>query len=136
MNGKRKWQITLTEEQMCFMTNALEDWHRFICGQCELHSATSYIEPAERMHKVQEILDRQVKPLMFPELTFGQSYSWCGGHKNPYLHKAQAMSYMLYREMRHQLTLANPSSDWNTYRRETLTCEEQGEMIKVRLLDE
>ena len=134
MNKDRKWQITLTEEQMCLMINALEDWHRFICGQCGLFNATSYIEPSRAMHEAREILDMQVKPLMFPELTYGQNYSWNGGHADPYLNKAQAMSYLLYREMLHRLTLANNPKDWNIYKSETLTCSEQGPMIKVELL--
>lgn len=136
MNPKRKWQITITEEQMCLMINALEDWHRFVSGDCQLFNATSFIEPIKTMHEVREILDRQVKPLMFPELSYGQNYSWCGGHPDPHLNKAQAVSYMLCREMRHQLTIANPPAHWSVYQSPTLMCEEQGELIKVEPLKE
>lgn len=134
MNKHRKWQITLTEEQLCLMMNAIEDWHRFVCGQCSMGNATSFIE-SKAMHEVREILDKQVKPAMFPELSLQQSYSWCGGHPNPNMSKVAAISYMLYREMRHKLTLADDNSpDWSVYKYETPTCEEQGPMIKVQLL--
>lgn len=134
MNKNRKWQITLTEEQLAFMANIIDDWHRFICGDCRLHNATSYIESCETMHQVRDILDKDVKHEMFPELTYGENYSWNGGHKNPHLNEAQAMSYMLYREMRHQLALANSKGLCNVYLSETLTCPAQGPMIKVELL--
>lgn len=132
MNKDRKWQITLTEEQMCVMMGALEDWHRFISGQCSMDFATSYIDSPKAMHLAREILDKQVKPTMFPELSLNASYSWCGGQPNPHMSKVAAMSYMLYREMRHQLTLTDYPNTESVYKSKTLTCEEQGPMIDVR----
>ena len=134
MNKDRKWRITLTEEQMCVMMAALEDWHRFVSGQCSMGYATSYIDSPMNMHLARTILNEQVKPLMFPELTRGESYSWNGGQPNPHLSQAAAISYLLYREARHQLTLASNPKVWNCYESETLTCAEQGKMIKVELL--
>lgn len=132
----RKWRIELTEEQLCVMINALEDWHRFISGQCSMDYATSYIDTPKAMHMTRKLLDEQVKPAMFPELALNASYSWCGGQPNPYMSKAAAMSYVIYREARHKMTLANGSSDWSVYRTETLTCEAQGPMVKVEPVDE
>lgn len=135
MKKQRKWQITLTEEQMCVLMDAVEDWHRFICGECSMSNATSYIGNTA-MHKTREILDKQVKPAMFPELYLNQSYKWCGGQTNQHMSKDAAISYMIYREIRHQLTLADKQKHYSVYESETLTCEEQGPMIKVRPLDE
>lgn len=131
----RRWKIELTEEQLVVMINALEDWHRFISGQCSMDFATSYIEPTEQMSKVKDLLDNQVKPTMFPELDINESYSWCGGQPNESLSKIAAMSYLIYREARHQLILTKDVPNWNVYRNETLTCEEQGPMIKVEPID-
>lgn len=131
----RRWKIELTEEQLVVMINALEDWHRFISGQCSMDFATSYIKPTEQMFKVKDLLDNQVKPTMFPELDINESYSWCGGQPNESLSKIAAMSYLIYREARHQLILTKDVPNWNVYRNETLTCEEQGPMIKVEPID-
>lgn len=132
----RKWRITLTEEQLYVLINAVEDWHRFICGQCSMDYATSFIDSPKGMSLARELLDKQVKPAIFPELQINESYSWCGGQPNPYISRAAAISYMLYRECRHKLTLASNQKDWNVYKSETLTCDEQGPMIKVELIDE
>lgn len=135
MKKQRLWQITLTEEQMCVLMSAVEDWHRFICGECSMNYATSYIDnPA--MHKARDILNNQVKPAMFPELYLGQCYKWCGGQPNPHMSKDAAISYMIYREIRHQLTLADKPKHYSVYEGETLRCGEQGQMIKVKPLDE
>lgn len=136
MNKDRKWRITLTEEQLSLMMNAIEDWHRFICGQCTMDFATSFISEPKRMHRVREILGKDIEATMFPELSLNSFYRWCGGQPNPHMSKAAAMSYMLYREIRHRLTLASNPKEWNVYRSETLTCEEQGPLIKVELIDE
>lgn len=45
--------------------------------------------------------------------------------------EAAAISYLLYREARHQLTLANPPKHYDIYLSDTLTCDEQGPMIKA-----
>lgn len=40
------------------------------------------------------------------------------------------------RRWRIELTLASDAPYWNVYRGETLTCEEQGPMIKVEMIKE
>lgn len=130
----RRWRIELTEEQLRVMIKALEDWHRFISGQCSMGYATSFIPEPKAMHTVREILDRDVKAVMFPELGYGHSYSWCGGQPNPYMSEAAAITYLLYREARHQLTLASEPKCWDVYKSETLACAAQGPMIKVELI--
>lgn len=128
---KKKYSITMTESQLRLMINALEDWHRFLCGQCEMSNATSYIMDT---HTARENLDKYVRPYIVPELKYrGSSYGWdgrncpLGGQR-----KAIAMSYLLYREPLHYLTThSDEDMSWNVYNGETLTCEEQGEMIKI-----
>lgn len=132
----RKWQLVLTEEQLAVMIGALEDWHRFICGDCRLDYATSFIHPFENRNKVREILDTQVKSAMFPELTRGQNYSWNGGQSDADMSRVAAITYMIYREARHRLALAYDSRSWNVYRSDTLTCAEQGPLIRLNPLPE
>lgn len=130
----RLWQITLTQRQMCLMMNALEDWHRFLCGQCSMAYATSFIDSPKRMRLTRDLLDCEVKSAMFPELEPGASYSWDGGQPNTHMSEAAAMSYLLYREIRHQLALTTKPTDYSVYLSPTLTCDQQGPMIEVKPL--
>ena len=127
----RKFRITMTEEQLRLMCAAVEDWHRFLCGQCEMSNATSYVEDC---HEAREALQTAVRPYIVPELPYvGSSYGWSGG-SCPLEHqrRAIAMSYLLYREPVHFLTVnAEQKMDWNVYNSETLTCPEQGPMITI-----
>jgi len=127
---EKKYQITLTEDQMRLVSNALEDWSRFVAGQCEMEFATSLVYDSR---KVKDILHDQVKPAMFPELALNESYGWSGSTcKNDFQRKAIAMSYMLYREIIHYLTVNNGKDmSWSTYNSPTLTCPEQGPLIKI-----
>lgn len=133
MSKQKLWRITLTEEQMCVLIDAVEDWHRFISGQCEMDNATSLLDDKARRY-TRDILHNKVKAVMFPELSRNQSYSWCGGQPNTQMSKEAAISYMLYREMRHRLALEENMQHYNVYQSETLTCSQQGPMIKVRPL--
>ena len=132
----KKYRITLTEEQLCLMLSAVEDWHRFLCGQCEMSYATSYIKDT---HAAREALQTHVRPFIVPELTHpGSSYGWSGGRcPNEHQRRAIAMSYMLYREPVHFLTVnAKEHMDWNVYNSDTLTRPEQGPMIKIEEVKE
>lgn len=136
MTKSRKWRITLTEEQLCVLTSAIEDWHRFICGQCSMDHATSFIDAPRNMRVVRELLDKHVKPVMFPELHLNAAYSWDGGQPNPHMSKAAAISYAIYREALHQMTLADHPDGTSCYLSPTLRCDEQGPMIKVERIKE
>jgi hypothetical protein len=121
----------MTEEQLRLMCDAVEDWHSFLAGQCEMSNATSYIE---NTHAAREALHTHVRPYIVPELPHpNSSYGWSGGScPNEHQRKAIAMSYMLYREPVHFLTVnAEQKMDWNVYNSETLTCPEQGPLIKI-----
>ena len=130
---EKKYRITLTETQLRLMIDAVEDWHRFLAGQCEMSNATSYIEPTDNMHECREILRKQIHPLVTPRLSLNASYGWSGSTcSNEHQRKAIAMSYMLYRESLHFLTInSGEDMSWNVYNSETLTCPEQGDLIKI-----
>ncbi len=127
---EKKYRVTMTESQLRLMSDAVEDWHRFLAGQCEMYNATSYIEDANDMHECRRTLDLQVRPYVVHR---GSGYNWSGmGCPNKHQRKAIAMSYMIYREVLHYLTTHNGKDmSWNTYNSETLTCEEQGPMITI-----
>jgi hypothetical protein len=130
MKKEKKYRITMTESQLRLMINAVEDWCRFLGGQCEMNNATSMVD---NMHEAQENLMTFVKPHITPLLPRNASYGWSGGAcPNERQRKAIAMSYMLYREPLHYLTVHSEyKMDWNVYNSETLTCPEQGEMIHI-----
>ena len=131
MKKEKRYRITMTESQLRLMMAAVEDWHRFLAGQCGMDNATSYIEDC---HAARENLETYVCPYIVPELKYrGSSYGWSGGQcPKEHQRKAIAMSYMLYREPMHYLTTHNGKDmSWNCYNSETLTCHEQGPLVKI-----
>lgn len=137
---EKRYTITCTEEQLRLISQAVEDWHRFLAGECELLHATSFVEPSSNMHEVQEILNNRVRPYIVPELAtyYGSAYKWNGGNcPNEWQRKAIAMSYGIYRQILHFFALKrakedNKLLDWNTYTSATLQCEEQGPLIQIK----
>lgn len=129
---EKKYTITCTEKQLHMIADAVEDWHRFLAGQCELSNATSLIQSTKDMHQCRELLDTQVRPYIVPELVSrGSSYSWDGGDcPNPYQRKAIAMSYGIYRQILHFFALKS-NNGYNVYNSPTLTCTEQEGLIKI-----
>jgi hypothetical protein len=126
----RRWTIELSEPQLRLLANAVEDWHRFLAGQTEMSHACAVldngIELSQRLAALQ--------PMVTPKLGRGASYGWDGGDcPNAHQRKAIAMSYCLYREIAHQLTLAGGRQSWSVYQSPTLTCEEGGELPIVKL---
>lgn len=134
MNKDKLYTITCTEEQLRFISYAVEDWHRFLAGQCEMDYATSYIEPTDAMHECREILRKQIHPLVTPLLSLNSSYGWDGSTcPNKAQKKAIAMSYGIYREIKHYFATQNPNG-WDVYQSETLTCPDTGTLIKIKEL--
>lgn len=70
----KRYSIEVSEEQLRLIANAVEDWHRFLCGQCELHHATSRLD---NYHEVNDALMENVEPLIAP-YGRGSSYGWNG----------------------------------------------------------
>lgn len=128
-----KYQITCSKEQLMMIANAMEDWHRFLGGQCEMQNATMHL-PCGDYHAAQYALNEYVRPHIVPELGRGAYYKWNGGScPNEYQRKAIAMSYGIYREIRHFMAVLNNQD--NVYTSETLTCEEQGELITIKQIE-
>lgn len=133
---EKKYRITMTESQLRLMMEAVEDWHRFLAGQCDMDNATAYIEDC---HEARKNLDTFVRPYIVPELKHrGSSYSWDGGQcPREHQRRAIAMSYMLWREPMHYFTIHNcKEMPWSCYNSETLTCPEQGPLIKIEEVNE
>lgn len=136
MAQEKRYRITMTETQLRLMMAAVEDWHRFLAGQCSMDNAISLIED---YRTARENLETFVRPYIVPELKhYGASYGWNGG-RCPIEHQrtAIAMSYMLYREPMHYLTTHNGKDmSWSCYNSPTLTCQEQGPLIKIEEVEE
>lgn len=127
----KRYRLEMTEEQLRLMIDAVEDWSRFLSGQCEMPHATRLLD---NCRAVQDALETHVRPYVVPELPYrGASYGWSGGDcPNDAQRKAIAMSYMLYREPLHYLVTHNGEDmSWCVYNSETLRCPEQGELIKI-----
>lgn len=129
----KKYQIECTEEQLRLIMNAVEDWHRFISGQCELDNATCFVKD---VHEVRRILNEQVRPHIVPELPYvGSSYGWSGSTcPNKWQKKMIAMSYGIWRQIAHFFSVKNNRND--CYRSETLTCDEQGGLITIKEIED
>ena len=118
----KKYRITLTEEQLMLIANCVEDCHRFVCGQTELHNTISRIENINKRIELRRrlgILPRFVNPELVPNAT----YDWAGnGCKDEHQRKFIAKTYAIYREILHKVV------NNGVYKRRTSTCEEGGEL--------
>ena len=110
----KKYTIELTEEQYNLIALCTEIVHRISVGQVE---ELDQIVPK----KIERDLLVKLKEQAFPELSFNQSYKWCGGHRNKAFSHFQAATYAIYREMLHARTV-NEGRD-NVYQSPTLRCE-------------
>lgn len=131
MDKTKKYQITLTEEQLMLMAHCVEDCSRFAAGQTELYNVLRSIDMYDLSlrKKLQDL-----QPLITPGLGRGASYDWSGsGCPNEEQRKFIARSYHLYREIYHQHNLAEGID--NVYTSETLRCKDSGESIQVKVID-
>ena len=133
----KKYTITLTEEQMRLIAEGMEDYHRFLAGECRMANATQYVKPVAAMHQLRDDMERLAHPLITPDLPLNSAYDWAGTHcPNDHQRKAIAMSYMIYREILHHFAMQRPQTVWNCLQDPTLTCEEQGPLIKIQEVEE
>ena len=122
------YNLTVSEEHLRLIANAIEDWSRFLAGQCEMYHATSMLKTYGTIY---EIMTKEVEPLVGPEGS-GSSYGWNGSNcPNENQKKAIAMSYGIYREILHYFATYRESDSWSVYNSPTLTCPEQGGLIKI-----
>lgn len=137
-NGKLKspvrFSLILTEEEMGTVADAVEDWHRFLGGQTEMWNASSLMDDTD--NDIRRILieaHTYIVPLLAAVYGVGASYGWSGGMcPNPHQRIAMARSYGIYRQIRHFFAVERATGDsWNVYLSGTLTCREQGQLIKI-----
>ena len=106
--------LELTEKQYDTIALCAEVVHRIASGQVE-----------EINQIVPKKIDREVlikiKEQAFPELSFNQSYKWCGGHPDKGFSHLQAATYAIYREMLHVRAIHEGQD--NVYRSPTLRCD-------------
>lgn len=130
---KRKWRIECTEEKLRLMANAVEDCARLLAGQTEMSNT---LMPLKNFCEIRDIMERQVRPLIVPKLPYvGSAYGWNGGHcPVDWQRKDIAQGYATYKSILHALAT---EYDWNNVHSGTpLTCEEGGELMDVRPVDE
>ena len=128
----KQYTITCSEEQLRLIANAVEDYSRFLSGQCELYHATSLIKDHSNYQRAQELL-KEVHNFVTPELPQNASYSWNGGRcPNESQRKAIAMSYGIYRQILHFFACRKQQDGWNCYQSPTLRCEDQGDLIQIK----
>ena len=133
MNKTKKYQITLTEEQLMLMARCVEDCSRFAAGQTELSNTLLFIDKHPYFELCKKFYDLQ--PLVTPGLGRGASYGWNGSNcPNEVQRKFIAQSYYLYREIYHQHNLAEGID--NVYTSETLRCADSGEPIQIKVIDD
>lgn len=122
MRQKRTWRLDLTDEQYQCIITGMELYHRLLCGDImELRNLSPLGNSI--MPFVSDIKNK-----LFPELHEGETYSWDGGSEVHYFDQQQAISYQIYREMRHKAAMAAHKD--NVYSTETLTTD-KADPIKV-----
>lgn len=131
MDKTKKYQITLTEEQLMLMARCVEDCSRFAAGQTELYNVLQSIDMGD--YSLRKKLQK-LQSLVTPGFGCGASYDWSGsGCPNEEQRKFIAQSYYLYREIYHQRNLIEGID--NVYTSETLRCAESGEPIKIKVIN-
>lgn len=128
---KRKWRIECTEEKLRLMGSMVEDITRFIGGQPQLMNCLMMFDNG---NEIGEYMRDNVRPMMLPDLD-GDCVGWNGrGASNKYVRKEVAQGYAAYKSI--LAALAN-EYDWdNVHSGTPLTCEEGGELMTVRPVDE
>lgn len=117
---QHKYTLEVTEEQLRIIADCVEDLHRFAAGQTDMWQTAYLYNNRELIKRL-----RELKPLVTPQLEWNASYPWNGGGcPNELQRKFIAMTYGIYREIRHALAVENQNGTWNTYLSPTLTCED------------
>lgn len=128
---KRKWQISCTEEKLRLIANMVEDITRFIGGQPQMMNCLMMFDNG---NEIGEFMRDNVRPMMNLGMK-GDCVCWNGGDTtNKYVRRKVAQGYAAYKSI--LSALAN-EYDWNNvHSGAQLTCEEGGELMDVRPVDE
>jgi len=126
--ARRPYTIECTEEQLWLIAKAVEDYTRFLAGQCGMNNAMMHTDAC----RIGSKLENELHKIVTPELPQNASYGWSGSDcPNFHQRKEIAMGYGIYRQIRHYFAMQLEDNDWNVYKSETLTCPEQGPLIKI-----
>ena len=129
----RKYTIECTEEQLRLISHAVEDYTRFLSGQCEMNNAMMLTDAC----RIGSELENELHKIVTPELPQNASYGWSGSDcPNFHQRREIAMGYGIYREILHYFAMKAPYEGWNVYKSETLTCPEQGPLITIKEKEE
>ena len=115
------------------IANYVEDCHRLLCGQADMANT---LFPLKHFREIRDIMEQQVRPLIVPELKYpGESYDWAGnGCPVVWQKRDIAQSYATYKSI---LNAFATEYDWdNVHSGTPLTCEDGGELMDVRPVDE
>lgn len=128
---KRKWRIECTEEKLRLMASMVEDITRFIGGQPQMMNCLMNFDNG---NEIGEFMRDNVRPMMNLGMK-GDCVCWNGRDTtNKYVRREVAQGYATYKSI--LAALAN-EYDWNNVHSGTpLTCEEGGELMDVRPVDE
>lgn len=128
---KRRWRIECTEEKLRLIANSVEDITRFIGGQPQMMYCLSLFDHS---NEIGEFMRDNVRPMMNLGMK-GDCVCWNGRDTtNKYVRREVAQGYAAYKSI--LSALAN-EYDWNNVHSGTvLTCEEGGELMDVRPVDE
>lgn len=128
---KRKWRIECTEEKLRLIANSVEDITRFIGGQPQMMYCLSLFDHG---NEIGEYMHQNLRPMMHPNMT-SDCVGWNGRcTDNKYVRHNVAQGYATYKSILHALAT---EYDWdNVHSGFVLTCEEGGELMDVRPVDE
>ena len=128
---KRKWRIECTEEKLRLMASMVEDISRFIGGQPQMMNCLMIFPNG---NAIGEYMRDNVRPMMNLGMK-GDYVRWDGRDTtNKYVRREVAQGYATYKSI--LAGLAN-EYDWqNVHSGTPLTCEEGGELMTVRPVDE
>ena len=128
---KRRWRIECTEEKLRLIANSVEDITRFIGGQPQMMNCLMMFD---NCNEIGEYMRENVRPMMNLGMK-GDCVCWDGHDTtNKYVRREVAQGYAAYKSI--LSALAN-EYDWNNVHSGfILTCEEGGELMDVRPVDE
>ena len=105
MAAERRYRVELTETQLRTVAHAVEDWHRFLCGDCTMAHARASMDGMDGGKPLTFAL-HDVERHINPELDDWKCYDWAGSHcPRPHQKAAIEVSYYAYRQLLHRLAI-------------------------------
>jgi len=114
-----EYQLTLNEKQLHIIIKAVESISRFNAGQVEYIFDDIFWNSDVLTHDKKNKLSEIIKTIIFPKLHVNESYG-IGIEEDNKLSVIRQEQYELYREIRHQLEIIDPSPTYNVYKSKTI----------------